>query len=83
MKEELSYAIEVKRSIRDFMKKVDKLTSHGELNSDGVKALTRIIKLLNRSGMKSDALKLFRRLKDSDDLEIILSVLSQIEEKLK
>ncbi|RLF08151.1 MAG: hypothetical protein DRJ60_01015 [Thermoprotei archaeon] len=82
MKKELSHVIEAKRAIEDFMSKVDRLTSRGELNSDGVKALTRIIKLLNRSGMRSDASKLSRRLKDHSNLEMILSTLSQIEEKL-
>ncbi|MHC1627374.1 MAG: hypothetical protein ACXQTI_00865 [Candidatus Nezhaarchaeales archaeon] len=83
MKKELSHIIEVKRAIKDFISKMDKMTSRGELNSDGVKALTRIIKLLNRSGMRSDAMKLSRRLKDHSNLEMILSMLFQIEEKLK
>lgn len=75
-------AIEVKRAIRDFVDKLDRMYSRGELNSDGVKALARIVKMLNRLGMRGEATRLSKRLKRRDELESILILLHQIEEKL-
>lgn len=75
--------IEIKRAIKDFVSKLDRMSSRGELNSDGVKALARIVKMLNRLGMRSEAARLSKRLRKRDDLETILSLLHQLlEEKL-
>ncbi|MEM0217224.1 MAG: hypothetical protein QXM73_00530 [Candidatus Nezhaarchaeales archaeon] len=76
------HVVEARRAIRDFMSKLDRMSSRGELNSDGVKALTRIVRMLNKSGMRSDAKRLSKRLKERGDLESILSLLYQLEEKL-
>lgn len=77
-----SYDIEVKRAIRDFVNKLDCMSSRGELNSDGVKALIRIVRMLNRSGMREGAERLSKELKRRSGLENILSLLYQLEERL-
>lgn len=73
--------IEIKRAVKDFVDKLDRVSSRGELNSDGIKALARIVKMLNRLGMRSEAERLSRRLRKGE-LEAILSLLYQLEEKL-
>ncbi len=82
MREGYTYVVEIKRAIRDFMNKLDVMSSNGELNSDGVKAIARIIKLLNRSGLRGEAEKLERRLRKREDVEAITSLLLHLEEKL-
>ena len=77
-----TYAVEIKRAIRDFIDKLSVVSSRGELNSDGVKAITRIVKMLNRSGMRSEAERLERRLKRGRNLEDITTFLLQLEEEL-
>ncbi|MEM2534975.1 MAG: hypothetical protein QXD12_04140 [Candidatus Nezhaarchaeales archaeon] len=76
------HVVEAKRAIRDFMSKLDRMSSRGELNSDGVKALTRIVRMLNKSGMRDDARRLSKKLKKRGELESILSLLYQLEEKI-
>ncbi|MEM0316685.1 MAG: hypothetical protein QXO97_01635 [Candidatus Nezhaarchaeales archaeon] len=80
--EGISLRVEAKRAIRNFMNKIDRMCSRGELNSDGVKALTRIIRMLNNSGMRDEAKRLSKMLKRRDELENLLSLLYQLEERL-
>ncbi|MEM4862485.1 MAG: hypothetical protein QW706_04860 [Candidatus Nezhaarchaeales archaeon] len=80
--EGISLRVEAKRAIRNFMNKIDCMCSRGELNSDGVKALTRIIRMLNNSGMRDEAKRLSKMLKRRDELENLLSLLYQLEERL-
>jgi hypothetical protein len=77
-----SYVVEIKRAIRDLVNNLDVMSSKGELNSDGIKALVRILKLLNRSGMRGEAKKLERKLRKGKDVETIASLLLQLEEEL-
>ncbi len=73
--------IEIRRAIHDFMIRMDVLASHGELNSDGAKALFRILRMMKESGMKSEASRLLRSMKKRD-MEDIAIVLREIEERL-
>jgi len=82
MRKDSTYVIEIKRAIRDFINNLDAMGCNSELNSDGIKAIARILKLLNRSGMRSEAKRLERRLKRRDDVGVITSLLLQLEEKL-
>jgi len=77
-----AYVVEIKRAIRDLVSKLDVMSSKGELNSDGIKVLVRILKLLNRSGMRGEAERLKRRLRRGKDVETIASLLLQLEEEL-
>jgi len=82
VRKNFAYVVEIKRAIRDLLSKLDVMSSKGELNSDGIKALVRILKLLNRSGMRSEAEKLERKLRRGKDVETIASLLLQLEEEL-
>jgi len=82
MKENSAYVVEIKRTIRDLVNNLNVMSSKGELNSDCIKAIVRILKLLNRSGMRSEAEKLERKLKKKKDVEVITSLLLQLEEEL-
>ncbi|MCS7139985.1 MAG: hypothetical protein N3F04_04345 [Candidatus Nezhaarchaeota archaeon] len=82
MKRRMTRVIEVKRAIDNFLNNLSEVMSRGELNSEGVKALARIIKMLNKMGMRHDAMMLTKRLRRRGDMEEILSTLSQIEEKI-
>jgi len=82
MKRDCTYIVEIKRAIRDFMNKLDVMSSDGKLNSDGIKAIARIMKLLKRSGLRNEAEKLERRLRKRGDMEVIASLLLHLEEKL-
>jgi intergrase/recombinase len=82
MKKRHAYVVEIKRAIRDFMNNIDIMSSNGELNSDGVKAIARILKLLNRSGMGSETERLKKSLKKKEDVGVITSLLLQLEERL-
>ena len=82
VRKNFTYVVEIKRAIRDLLSKLDVMSSKGELNSDGIKALVRILKLLNRSGMRSEAEKLERKLRRGKDVETIASLLLQLEEEL-
>jgi hypothetical protein len=82
MKGRHTYIIEIKRAIRDFVNNINAMSNNGELNSDGVKAITRILKMLNRSGMRSEAERLKRRLKRRESVEVITGLLLQLEEEL-
>jgi len=73
--------VEIKRAIHNFMIKISVLASHGELNSDGAKALFRILRMMKESGMKSEASRLLRSMKKRD-IEDIAIVLREIEERL-
>lgn len=74
--------IEVKRSIKDFMNKLEVLSSRGELNSDGIKALARIIKMLKGSGRMNEAQRLSKLLRDRREIEVLWSLIHQVEESL-
>jgi len=82
VRKNFAYVVEIKRAIRDLLSKLDVMSSKGELNSDGIKALVRILKLLNRSGMRSEAEKLERKLRRGKDVETIASLLLRLEEEL-
>ncbi|MEM4576891.1 MAG: hypothetical protein QW701_05460 [Candidatus Nezhaarchaeales archaeon] len=82
MKENAKYIVEVKRSVRDVLSKLDALSSRGELNSDGVKALVRIIKMLKRSGRTDEAKRLSKVLRSRREIGALWSLLHQVEENL-
>ncbi len=77
-----AYVVEIKRAIRDLVDNLEAMSSSGELNSDGIKAVVRIMKLLNRSGMRGEAKRLERKLRRSKDVEALTSLLLQLEEEL-
>ncbi|MDI9619793.1 MAG: hypothetical protein QFX33_03160 [Candidatus Nezhaarchaeota archaeon] len=77
-----SHGVEAKRAIDDFTHKLSVLTSRGDLNSDGIKALSRIVRLLNKCGMRAEAARLSRKLRDPIGLDAVLSLLSEVEEGL-
>jgi hypothetical protein len=82
MRKNHAYVVEIRRAIRDFLNNMDLMSSNGELNSDGIKAMARILKLLKRLGMRSEAERLERRLRKRKDVEVITSLLLQVEERL-
>jgi hypothetical protein len=82
MKRDCTYVVEIKRAIKDFVDNLDAMSNNGELNSDGIKAIARILKMLNRSGMRCEAERLERKLKKREGVEVITSLLLQLEERL-
>jgi len=79
--DKVTYVAELERTIEDFMRKRDKMFSKGFLNSDGMKALVRILKMAVRAGLIDKSSGISRYLKSREEGEV-LAILLSLEERL-